>query len=470
MNALFSGIGNDRVGHKIIHTFNEKNLYHVVDSTRLLSSVYRRKAMDEIKDAAAVPNEYYDSLYKELLHNFVAFVQILPVNNEAKLSSLLDEGLMRGLFALQIQQKASKGEADPMMSYVIFSTALLFDIGCVIENRTVIISEEDGSFIKIWDPYHDGSMSIGSYYRIRRGGGLMPWSSRRSAIALACKLLPPSGFDWIYKNPHAFNIWLALLADDKEGAGTLRMHFERARERLEVFKTSADFFVPQDIEEIEAKATQNAEDFLDWLKEALANGKIAANVVNGQIFDIEGDKLFFTNELFKRYAESKNNKVDWKDVLDEFEKLGFTNGKEVDYFYARQRAAVESGVKIPGASRQSLFGGGVRAAEHMENVNIGQGEHKAADVVNVVSEKTPSGIMTAEKITSAGGRLEGVIVADITQGLVLPTANYPVIVVPSVPQQAIANQFPSVEQQQQQQQQQAQNIVNSASAVPRPSF
>lgn len=461
MNALFTGINRDGSGHKIIHTFNEKNLYPVVASVRLLSSLARRKALQEIKEVAGVPDEYYDSLYKELVNNFVSFVQILPVNNEAKLASLLDEGLMRGLYALQIQQKAAKGDVDPVMSYVIFSAALLFDIGCVIENRTVVVSEENGSFIKIWDPYHDGAMVTGNYYRIRHGGGVTPWSSRRSVIALACKLMPTIGFDWIYKNPHAFNIWLALLVDDKEGAGALRMYFERAREKLEEFKNSPDFFIPLDIEEIEPKETENAEDFIAWLKEALESGKVSANAVNGQVFNIEGDKLFFTNELFKRYAASKNGKVDAKEVLDEFKKLGFTDGEEASYFYAQQRAAVANHAKAHAFSGSSLFGGGVKTAavEH-----AGAAEQVVNRAVDEAAAQT-MGETRVERIMAAGGRIEGCVVS-LVHGFVVPAGSYPVTIVPATSQQILANQLPQNPNAEQQQLTQKAQLVEQLAAKP----
>jgi hypothetical protein len=451
MNALFTGVTGIKrsgSGHKVIHTFSEKNLYPVVASTRLLTSMMRRKAIQETKEAAAIPDEYYDSLYKELINNFASFVQILPVNNEARLGSLLDEGLMRGLFALQIQQKAAKGDIDPVMSYVIFSAALLFDIGCVIENRTVIISEEDGSFVKMWDPYHDGSMVVGSYYRIRHGGGVTPWSSRRSVIALACKLMPSIGFDWIYKNPHAFNIWLALLIDDKEGAGSLRLYFERAREMLEEFKTSPDFFVPVEIEEIEPQETENAEDFIAWLKEALENGNIPANAANGQVFNIEGDKLFFTNELFKRYAASKNSKVNWQDVVEELKKLGFTSGEEVSYFYAQQRAAaMMNNAKAHAFSASSLFGGGGRSGSEQQHAVVTEQvtQNTAVETTtSVVAEETK-----VEKIMAAGGRVDGYVI-NMAQGFVVPSASYPINIVPAVAQQALANQLPQASNAEQQ--------------------
>gem|GEM_PF-7114039 len=321
---FFVGGSNRNIAiNKVIRTFDEKSLYSVVSIDRLLSSAGRKEALKNIRAAVIeLPEEYYGTLYQELINSFISFVQILPVNNEARLASLMDEGLMRALYALQVYQKSSNDEVDPVMPYVLFSASLLFDIGCVIADRTIVISEEDGSFIRVWDPFYDSAMQEGSYYKVRQGGGLTPWSIRRSAITLACKLMPAIGFDWIYKNPHAFNIWLALLVDDKEGAGLLSFSFERARELLEEFKISAETFAPVEVEELEGDATKNAEAFVAWLKNRLSKGLMA----EGQIYQIENDnKLFISKDILKQFLSgAARDGVTYEELELELEKIGLT--------------------------------------------------------------------------------------------------------------------------------------------------
>lgn len=407
-----------------IHTmFDEKKVYKIATASVLLSSMKRKEVLKAIESAThPLPKEYYDTLYKELINNFVSFVQILPVSNDAKLGSLLDESLMRALYALQMQQKEKHDEeVDLVMSYVIFSAALLFDIGCVAENRTIIISEKNGSFIKIWDPFCDGAIREGCYYKIRHGGGLTPWSSRRSTITLACNLMPKIGFNWIYKNAHAFNIWLSLLVDDKEGAGALTASFEKARALLDEFKTSADFFVPVEIEEMVPKETQTGEDFLYWLKNELVNGKVAIGKVNGMIF-LEGEEVLINEELFKRYESfakiTSTSKLTWQKVVKELGMLGIIYDDErINYSYApqkdvatnhRQATARYSSMKM---ASSSLFGpigkktptliDAATMAAHEEAINSSAANTAAVKDTSSSSVSTTSSIASSSIASSS---------------------------------------------------------------------
>ncbi len=47
----------------------------------------------------------------------------------------MDEGLLRALFVLQAQNVEKAEQIDPLITYVLFSSALLFDSGFATENR-----------------------------------------------------------------------------------------------------------------------------------------------------------------------------------------------------------------------------------------------------------------------------------------------------------------------------------------------
>lgn len=427
MPSIFSDASQNG-GRKPIRTFNEHSVYPVIEPERLLSSIHRKRIIEEIKEVAELPDEYFDTLYRNLIESFTAFVQILPVNNEARLSSILDEGLLRALFALQVQQKSSKDEIEPLMSYVLFSACLLFDIASVIENRTIVISEQGGSYIRIWEPVREGSLPIAGYYRIRRGGGLTPWSCRRSAVSLATRLIPQTGYDWIFQNPHAFNMWIALLSEDKEGAGVLSLYIDRAREMLEEFKTTVEYFVQTAVEEFEPKDTKDADLFLDWYLQELEKG-------NQQLFQITDDKILITQDVIKRYA-STNKKISADKILDELEKLGFISGESEVFYSSRQKALQSTFVKQHGfGAGSSLFG-------------VGKEELGEKAVVELVTEKVENNrvVSPEDQLRASGGRTEGYVV-NMALGLVLPASAYnsSVNLVSSTQQQALANQLPNLD-------------------------
>jgi hypothetical protein len=338
--------------------------------------------------------------------------------------------LLRALFALQVQQKSSKDEVEPLMSYVLFSACLLFDIACVIENRTVAISGQGGSFIRIWDPFHEGSLPIAGYYRIRRAGGITPWSCRRSAVSLAGKLMPQEGFHWIFENPHAFNIWIALLSEDKEGGGVLSLYIDRAREMLEEFKTTVEYFVQTNIDEFESKDTKDGDLFLEWYLQELEKGKM-------QLFQVADDKILITQDAINRYASITKGASE-KKVLEGLQRLGFTSG-ELETFYStmRQRAIQSAAAKQGLGASSSLFGAGKegqlpaeRAAERVEAGRIFKPEDQLG--------------MGGGKPDSLGGVLYGIVV-NVANGLSLPaTAFNSSVTVVSPQQQALANQLPDL--------------------------
>lgn len=295
--------------------FREDIIFPVLPADNFLSTLKRQNITGSIKSLVNLPSEeHYEILYQQLLENFASFVQILPVNNEAKLSTLLDEGLLRGLFVLQVMQQEQEqraledeeNEADPMATYVAFSAALLFDIARVIEDKTVVISDEDGAFVRIWNPYIEGPMPLeDGYFRVRRGGGINPWSSRRSVIAFATKVMPIIGLNWIYQNTYFYNIWIALLTDDREGAGSFRLYFDRAQELLNDFKQKEEFQkTADDAKEIKAKENELAERFLRWLQAQAKKGKLSGNKPKADVIGKKGKPIVATTRVIQRFVRA----------------------------------------------------------------------------------------------------------------------------------------------------------------------
>lgn len=296
--------------------FREDIIFPVVSAEKFLSSLKRQNIVSSIKSCIDLPSEeHYEMLYKNLLENFTNFVQILPVSNEARLSSLLDEGLLRGLFVLQIMQQDQQKraleneetESDPMGTYVAFSASLLFDIACVIEDRTVVISDDEGGFIRIWNPYIEGNMpQEDGYYRVRRGGGITPWSSRRSVITLASKVMPAIGLNWIFQDAYLFNIWIALLTDDKEGAGSFRLYFDRAQELLNDLKLKEEYqkTPDKDVKEIKAKENELAERFLKWLQNQAKKGKLSGNKPKADVIGKKGKPIVATTRAIQKFVRA----------------------------------------------------------------------------------------------------------------------------------------------------------------------
>ena len=332
-NFLNLNLGNneERQGRKSRLIFNESDIFPILTEKELLGSVARKKWLNDIKISSLAPPEHYEILYDNLIKNFVEMVQILPVNNEARLYSLLDEGLLRGVYVLDLQCAANtKSDVNPLMQYVLFSAALLFDIGFVLENRMVIISSKEGDFVREWYPHFGAMLPQDGYYRIRRGNGMPTWLCRKMAVVLAKQLMPEVGFDWIAKDSYALNVWLSLLNADKEGGGELSLFFNRAEELLDEFKTTQDFFIPLDLEIIDAKDTQLGDDFLKWLQEGIVNGTISTNKIDSNIQNLEEGVLVNMNSLLDTFVAER--KVSKERLYESVSRLGIVSS-EVRYRY-----------------------------------------------------------------------------------------------------------------------------------------
>lgn len=458
MNAMFTPVNRNLTEHNY-RTFDEKHLYPVVAPQRLLLAPIRGGIIHELKKILTnLPDEYFDVLYRDLIDEFTSFVQILPVTNESKLASLLDESLMRAFFAVQIYQKDKPEVQDYLMPYVVFSSNLLMDISCVLRDRSVILSEEDGTFISMWNPYNDGAMTVGSYYRIRAGGGLSPWSAKRSTVCLACKIMPNVGFDWIYKNSHIFDMWLALLADDKEGAGLLRLYFDRANDMVNDLKNNPEFVVPTTIETLESIALNNANDFLDWLQNQLALDNVAIDKQYGEIYNIEGDNLLITKALLNRYIAKGRKQslgMDADTLLQDLEKVGFIKGEEKEYVY-ENTGNNNKYKEFSGFLHTTVDNDGMANAEKSNSDQAKTGlDNLQKDEKTIASNETK-----IERVMASGGIIHGYVV-NVAHGLILPPTSNPVQVASVDKAVARDNQLPQLPEQQNSNNNANKNIENN---------
>ncbi|OGT08229.1 MAG: hypothetical protein A2X78_00940 [Gammaproteobacteria bacterium GWE2_37_16] len=345
--------------------FSERSVFQVSDATELLSPAKRKKILTDIRTLSAAPEEHYIALYQTLIENFAQMTQVLPINNEARLFSLLDEGLLRGLYVLQLQQtQNNQNKPEPLINYILFSAALMFDIGYTTANRMVIISNKDGDFVREWSPFQGALQPEDGYYKIRRGGGMPAWLCRRTTPLLARQLAPGIGFNWITQDSYAFNTWLALLSDDKEGSGALGLIFNRAKEMLEEFKTTQDFYNFVDITDINAtepKENELGEKFIEWLKQGIEAGSITINKPDSNVQVFAEGTVMRIESLLKSFISGSAATINMDRLCEQLERLGVTSGAmEVRYKNIKQRADAFISPFAPNqkntAAASSLFG------------------------------------------------------------------------------------------------------------------
>lgn len=311
---------------------SECSLFPIATADVLLSSKQRKIIIKNIRQLIDISDEHFDILYQSLINNFVEFVQLLPTNSEDRLGSLIDNGLLRSLFALQLQtNEAENHQPDPLMVYALFSVSLLLDIGFVTNNYTVMISEKDGTFIEEWLP-SKGKMqqSNGGYYRIRYGGGMSLELSRKIVLILVQQLMPPAGFNWIAQDQDIFSDWIDIFNNEKEATNDLKSYIDLANKKISN-EPQKDFFLEANTGEIIPEETALGEEFIEWLKNELTNKTIGINTYDSNIHVIENGLFLEIPEVINKFClKSSKNPIFAATLFMQLKKIGFISSNETD--------------------------------------------------------------------------------------------------------------------------------------------
>jgi len=345
------------------------------------------------------------SLYRQLTRNFAEFTQALPASNTSQFGSVLEEGLHRALYVLQLQKQESH-DNDPLTNYMIYSAALLYDVAKVAEEHTVFISKIDGEAVRIWLPHEGPLTQSAEYYRVRRGGGIGAWLGRKVTPILAHTLMPKDGYDWLAKNPKMLNIWLALLTDDHAGAEGFDLLLNKAELRLHRL-LKAGKFAQLDIDKLEPEGTKAAEAFLDWLREGLKNGTIKINDKDGLVHMTESGlflQLAALVALFIRLASRYNMKYNAAQVYDQFKKLGIAPVVAGEYVITQAVDRAAEAESTHNLTKSSMF------AEHSHK---GETRGAIAGKISTVAAKgrAQQGLKSSANIIQSAVKAKGAALA-----------------------------------------------------------
>jgi len=301
--------------------YSEKSLFSIIPANRLLSSIQYAKLLNDIEKQVNISQKLYHSLYKDLIDNFVEFVQILPIDNHGKLGGLLSDGLQRAYYVLQKQD--GDDELDSVWKYALFSAALLFNVAKVNKNRSVIISDKDGCFIRKWLPYEGAMANDAKYYKIRHGGGVSAALGRRMTPLIASNLMPDSGFKLIAEKQQILTAWLAILNDEYWDRSKYEPVLNKAYERLKNFTLQKEFFVPVAVDVTSSEKIALGEEFIEWFKESLQKGDFIVNKTDSKVHSITQGLLLEIPGVFQDFCNHNKLDIDWSVVVKQFSMLGF---------------------------------------------------------------------------------------------------------------------------------------------------
>ncbi len=319
--------------NKLAHAKPLKDLTAIIPPPQLLLEGKRPDLIKNITKFSALDSSRFESLCLNLIYNLVNHCQSLPETSNSYYAlpgGLLDHALNRteaalGLFREYIVpgEGGELSEEQKLWLYALFSAGLLQGIGKLQTDYRVDLFDANGQLLKQWTPLLESMSSVAGHYEFEfqpEGEGNLRC---RLNLLIARLLMPASGFAWIISNPEVLAIWLALLNEDADSAGTLGAILIRAdaiaiqRYFYDLLATAAarsgrgnriGTFVDNVPETVPDKRIMGVE-FIKWLTEQLAKGVIMIN--KAPLFMVPGGMLM-SEEVFKLFVREHPEFKNWQ--------------------------------------------------------------------------------------------------------------------------------------------------------------
>lgn len=342
-------------GKKPASTHKEllKDLTRIVPGQAVLKGGKRPAALAELKALSALEDMRYTSLCENLLHNLANYVQHLPETDNSfytESGGLIDHALYRTEAAMHLFKQflvlapeAQMSEEQKLWQYALYSAALLQGAGKLYADYKINCFDGSGHLLSLWNPLAGNLATAGSYYDYHFQKDADIDFRRRLNLLLARAIMPSSGFAWIASNPEVLAVWLALLQDDLRSAGTLGAILSRA-DALAIQRYFQELLIKQaslrshrqrqtgpfhtEIPETLAEKEQLLGlTFLQWLQQALAEGKLVLN--QAPLFMVPGGMLLSV-EIYKLFLRDNPEYKNWQAVQKGFLSLGLHAREEAN--------------------------------------------------------------------------------------------------------------------------------------------
>ncbi len=281
-----------------------KNLEPIESFEVLVKDRKRQEALKQIKKKLAYQASHYQKLVSPLIANVAMYYQHLPETSLYfnQRGGALDRALYRTEAALNLMRQLmiqdeseQPSEDQKLWAYALFSASLLQGIGKLYTEYKINIHNNMGTLVKLWEPLLEDMPTVGDYYRHQfvREDSDSEALRRHINVLLAQQLMPKEGFALLSAHPLIFKVWLALLEEDRDGAGSLAAILDRAdafalQRYLSEYLEENNYLLEQGSGRIgsfldtapehtvERERVIGAE-FLIWVRDALSSGKIILN-------------------------------------------------------------------------------------------------------------------------------------------------------------------------------------------------
>lgn len=308
-----------------------------------------------IRDLSGLREEPFHDLYLKTLQQFAEFVQVLPAQHNGTLSSLFNQSLAQAVNVLQ-QFCADRAEeqVDPLLNFAIFTAGLFADVAKVVINQKLVVVDEQGEFIRDWNPFAGPINEVGDFYKIYQTKPIYQRLEQSIRPLLARQIISEQGFLWISSDLDVLADWLDALNGDGAQGGKLTRALSLVRQD-DYLKLLASL-TPAEIEQMLSESTQLGESFLLWLKNGIDSGDIKVNTADANVHIVDEGVFIEKGHLFKQFAELVNQPTNMHVVFTQFGNLfGIAKKGGMDFMSEQYFSKYpEKGV---GKSAGKAFGG-----------------------------------------------------------------------------------------------------------------
>lgn len=316
------------------------DLMPISSPEQILLEEKRANLWSKITQACKLSPAQFESLGFSLATNLINDCQLLPetVNSYYSQSGgMLDYALNRteaalALFATYVvaDDSGEWSEEQKLWQYVLYSAAMLQGIGKLQIDLKVKCYNQQGQYLAQWNPLLTSLASQCRHYDYEFETEADVDFRRRLNGLLARRLMPEEGFAWIASNPQILQIWLALLHEDYQGAGTLgalliradslalRRYFNQFLVRDQVAHSSrhrTSTFSDGTPETIHDKEIKIGATFLAWLNTAIESLDVK---INKEILFMVPGGLLIGSEIFKLFVQDNPAYKNWLAVKNSF--------------------------------------------------------------------------------------------------------------------------------------------------------
>ena len=303
----------------------------VLSAQSLLGKNRLNFLIDEVQRYCLLPEEYFDSFYRDLIIDFVEFVQLIPSHQNGLLGGLLNNSLVRAVIGLQRYTKHYGQESiDALECYAMFTACLLLDVAKVVTNQKVVVTDKKGGYITQWRPFVDSMMGLGDAYKLYSTASTYQRLDGSITPMLARQIMPEAGFLWLSSHWRIFADWLEALQGGGLQGGRLSNAIRRLRK--ENLKNEFKRIRVGEIDPLDIDGTDFGDEFYRWLEAGIEDGSISVNERNSHIHVVE-EGVFVDKQLFKQYADLVNLPVNINVVFTQFgNAVGIVNrGGDYDF-------------------------------------------------------------------------------------------------------------------------------------------